>query len=52
MNRRNMDVELLGLRLLHRHPPKLMIIDEVHHLLSGSVREQRQLLNQLKFISN
>ena len=52
VNRRNMDVELLGLRLLHRHPPKLMIIDEVHHLLSGSVREQRQLLNQLKFISN
>lgn len=29
-----------------------MIIDEVHHLLAGSVREQRQLLNQLKFISN
>ena len=46
------DMELLGLRLLHRQPPKLMIIDEVHHLLAGSVREQRQLLNQLKFISN
>ena len=29
-----------------------MIIDEVHHLLAGSVREQRQLLNQLKFITN
>ncbi len=52
INRRGTDMELLGLRLLHRQPPKLMIIDEVHHLLAGSVREQRQLLNQLKFISN
>jgi len=52
VNRRGTDMELLGLRLLHRQPPKIMIIDEVHHLLAGSVREQRQLLNQLKFISN
>lgn len=52
ISRRNTDIELLGLRLLHRQPPKLMIIDEVHHLLAGTVREQRQLLNQLKFISN
>ena len=29
-----------------------MIVDEVHHLLAGSVREQRQSLNQLKFLSN
>ena len=28
-----------------------MIIDEVHHLLNGSVREQCQLLNQLKLSS-
>ena len=52
INRRGTDMELLGLRLLHRQPPKVMIIDEVHHLLAGSGREQRQLLNQLKFISN
>ena len=52
VNRRGTDMEFLGLRLLHREPPKLMIIDEVHHLFAGSVREQRQLLNQLKFISN
>ena len=52
ISRRGTDMELLGLRLLHRQPPKLMIIDEVHHLLAGSVREQRQLLNQLKYISN
>ena len=29
-----------------------MIVDEVHHLLAGTVREQRQSLNQLKFLSN
>ena len=30
----------------------MMIVDEVHHLLAGTVREQRQSLNQLKFLSN
>jgi hypothetical protein len=29
-----------------------MIVDQVHHLLAGTVREQRQSLNQLKFLSN
>lgn len=52
LSRRGRDMEMLGLRLLYRQPPKLMIVDEVHHLLAGSVREQRQALNQLKFISN
>ena len=30
----------------------MMIVDEVHHLLAGTMREQRQSLNQLKFLSN
>jgi hypothetical protein len=30
----------------------MMIVDEVPHLLVGTVREQRQSLNQLKFLSN
>ena len=30
----------------------MMIVDEVHHLLAGTVREQRQSLKQLKFLSN
>jgi len=46
VNRRGTDMELLGLRLLHRQPPKLMIIDEVHHLLAGSVRELGKLIEQ------
>lgn len=29
-----------------------MIVDDVHHLLAGSVPEQRQSFNQLKFLSN
>ena len=37
---------------MHRSPPKVMIVDEVHHLLAGSVPEQRQSFNQLKFLSN
>ena len=51
-SRRGTDLEILGLRLLHRNPPKVMIVDEIHHLLAGAVREQRQMLNQLKFLSN
>ena len=50
--RRGTDLKVLGLQLLHRHPPKIMIVDEVHHLLAGTVREQRQSLNLLKFLSN
>ena len=50
--RRGTDLEILALRLLYQNPPRLMIVDEVHHLLAGSVREQRQSLNQLKFLSN
>jgi hypothetical protein len=36
--RRGTDLEILGWRLLHRHPPRLMIVDEVHHLLAGTAR--------------
>jgi hypothetical protein len=50
--RRGTDLEILALQLLHRNPPRLMIVDEVHHLLAGSVREQHQSLKQLKFLSN
>ena len=49
---RGTDLETLALRLLHQKPPRMMIVDKVHHLLAGSVREQRQSLNQLKLLSN
>ena len=32
--------------------PRILIIDEIHHLLAGSYREQRAALNLLKFLAN
>lgn len=40
------------LRLFKQIAPKVIVIDEVHHLLSGTSREQRRSLNLLKFIAN
>ena len=45
-------LEERALRLLRRLEPKVIMIDEVHHLLSGSAREQRRSLNLLMFIAN
>ena len=38
--------------LLRRLRPKLIVVDEVHHLTAGSAREQRTALNVLKYLSN
>jgi hypothetical protein len=32
--------------------PNMLIVDEVHHLLAGSYREQRAALNLLKYLAN
>ena len=32
--------------------PRMLIIDEIQHLLSCSAREQRAALNMIKFLSN
>jgi len=40
------------IHLLQKLGTKLLFIDEVHHLLAGSQREQRRALNLLKFLSN
>jgi ATP-dependent Clp protease ATP-binding subunit ClpA len=40
------------LDLLKKIGTKLLFIDEVHHLLAGSQREQRRALNLLKFVAN
>ena len=45
-------VEHTALTLLHKLKPKIIIVDEVHHLLAGSPRDQRASLNLLKFLSN
>jgi ATP-dependent Clp protease ATP-binding subunit ClpA len=41
-----------ALDLLKKIGTKLLFIDEVHHLLAGSQREQRRALNLLKFVAN
>jgi hypothetical protein len=40
------------LHILAEIETKLLCIDEVHHLLAGSQREQRRPLNLLKFVAN
>lgn len=32
--------------------PRMLVVDEVHHLLAGTYREQRASLNLLKFLAN
>ena len=38
--------------LLRRIAPRMLIVDEVHHLLAGSHIEQRASLNLLKYLAN
>ena len=40
------------IHLLQQTGTKLLFVDEVHHLLAGSQREQRRALNLLKFLTN
>ncbi len=52
LRRNAADTEVLALRLLFQFRPKVIVVDEVHHLFAGPPMDQRQALNQLKFISN
>lgn len=45
-------LESLARRLLREMKPRMMVVDEVHHLLAGSHREQRASLNLLKYLAN
>ncbi|MGL4241259.1 MAG: TniB family NTP-binding protein [Beijerinckiaceae bacterium] len=45
-------LEGTALRLLELTRPELLVIDEVHSLQAGSVREQTRFLNMLRFIGN
>jgi hypothetical protein len=40
------------IQLLQKIGTRLLFIDEVHHLLAGSQRDQRRALNLLKFLAN
>lgn len=45
-------LESLVLRLLSEIRPRLLVIDEVHSLQAGTVREQTRFLNMLRFLGN
>lgn len=47
-----LDLETQALRSLKRMDVKLLMLDEVHDILAGSAKEQRILLNMLRYISN
>jgi len=49
---RIVDAERSALSLLRASQIQIIVIDEVHNILSGSYREQRTMLNMLRFISN
>lgn len=41
-----------AIRILRYAETKMIIIDEIHHLLAGSSTKQRQLLNTIKYLGN
>jgi type II secretory pathway predicted ATPase ExeA len=45
-------LEGLTRTLLHAMQPRMLVVDEVHHLLAGSHREQRASMNLLKYLAN
>jgi hypothetical protein len=47
-----LELAVQALRNLKRMEVKLLMLDEVHNLLAGSAKEQRILLNALRYISN
>ena len=47
-----LDLETQALRSLKRMEVKLLMLDEVHNVLAGSAKEQRILLNTLRYLSN
>jgi chromosomal replication initiation ATPase DnaA len=47
-----LDLETQALRSLKRMDVKLLMLDEIHNILAGSAKEQRVLLNTLRYISN
>jgi len=45
-------LETQTLRLLQEIAPRMLIIDEVQNLIAGTYREQRRMLNLLRFLGN
>jgi Bacterial TniB protein len=46
------ELEIVAIDMLTHAAPKMLIIDEIRHLLSCNAREQRAALNAIKFLAN
>ena len=46
------DLEQVALRLLRAVDVHVLVLDEVHNILAGTFREQRVVLNTLRYLSN
>jgi hypothetical protein len=46
------DLEQVALRLMRAVDVHVLVLDEVHNILAGTFREQRILLNTLRYLSN
>lgn len=46
------DLESVVRTLLRGMKPRVLVVDEVHHLLAGNYREQRAAMNLLKYLAN
>lgn len=46
------DLEQIALRLMRAVDVHVLVLDEVHNILAGTFREQRVILNTLRFLSN
>lgn len=46
------DLEGIARTLLRGMRPRVLVVDEVHHLLAGNYREQRAAMNLLKYLAN
>lgn len=46
------ELEVLSLNLLRKVNLKMLIIDEVHNILSGTAAQQREMLNLFRFLGN
>jgi hypothetical protein len=46
------DLEQVALRLMRAVDIKVLLLDEIHNILAGTFREQRVILNALRYLSN
>ncbi len=49
---KSLPIDLQALQVLQQHPPEIVVIDELQHLLAGTPREQQHFLTHLRFLSS